>query len=185
MKKYFTAVILLFSIIAITIIYPQKEYAAVTTSATLSTLADARRPAPDSRVKILSDYLRQYNSPLTGYAPVLVREADANGIDWRLLTAISGVESTYAQAIPYDSYNAWGWGIYGDQTKYFNSWEDAITTISKGLRENFISKLKTDDVYAIGRWYAASPTWAVRVEANMNRIDRFANNNTDTLSLSL
>ena len=42
------------------------------------------------------------------------------------------------------------------------------------------------NVYEIGRTYAASPTWAVRVEYFMNRISDFSIlNPKDSLSISL
>ncbi len=170
--------------IALTIFLSPKEYAA-SPSANLISFADTDATVNDYRVRALRDYLNQYDSPLAPYAQKLVGEADANGIDWKLLAAISGVESTFAQAIPNNSYNAWGWGIYGDQTKRFGSWDEAISTISKGLKENYINKLGTDDVYSIGRIYAASPTWAQRVDRFMEKIDTFSNHPSYALSLSI
>jgi hypothetical protein len=36
-----------------------------------------------------------------------------------------------------------------------------------------MNKWGAKDVYSIGRYYAASPTWAVRVESFMNKIEAF------------
>ncbi len=139
----------------------------------------------DRRVKIIKSYLESYNSPLADYAPIFVQEADKNTIDWRLLVSISGVESTFGQQIPSNSYNAWGWGIYGDNMIRFASWNEAITTISKELRERYINQWKAQDVYQIGRLYAASPTWATRVDGFMQKIDAFALKNPSSLPISL
>ena len=142
--------------------------------------------APDSRVKILKNYLQKYNSPLADKADVFVAEADKNNIDWRLVAAISGVESTFGHQIPTGSYNGWGWGIYGDNTHGFTSWDDGITVISKGLREDYMNKWGADNVYAIGKIYAASPTWANRVTFFMNQMDSYSKGDSiDTLSIYL
>jgi hypothetical protein len=127
----------------------------------------------DERVAILQSYLEQYHSPLTQKADLFVREADRNNIDWRLLVAISGVESTFGQAYPENSYNAWGWGIYGANRHGFTSWDDAIETISRELKTRYIDGWGAQDVYQIGRYYAASPTWANRVSYFMDKIGSY------------
>ncbi|MBI2430530.1 MAG: glucosaminidase domain-containing protein [Candidatus Levybacteria bacterium] len=139
----------------------------------------------DRRINILKKYLQTYNSPLAPYASIFVTEADKNQIDYRLLVAISGVESTFGHQIPYNSYNAWGWGIYGDNMILFNSWNQAITTISKELKTTYIDKWGTKDVYQIGKFYAASPTWAERVDGIMQKIEAFALKSPESLPISL
>jgi hypothetical protein len=140
----------------------------------------------DYRVKVLRDYLNKYNSPLTDSADEFVLYADQNNLDWRLVAAISGVESTFGHQIPYNTYNAWGWGIYGTNMYYFKSWEDGISTISKGLRTNYIDKWGAQNIYQIGKFYAASPTWAQRVVYFMNKIGDFGVKNPEkTLSLTI
>lgn len=140
----------------------------------------------DKRVRLLRGYLASHNSPLAEYSPIFVQKADEHELDWKLMPAISGVESTFGKQIPYNSYNAWGWGIYGNNTLRFTSWEEAIDTISKSLREDYINKWKAQDTYAIGRIYAASPTWAQRVEYFMEKINQYETKNpASALSLSL
>ena len=150
-------------------------------------MADSQTLAlSDNRVKILREFLESYNSPLAPFARVFVETADTNNLDWKLVAAISGVESTFGQQIPQDSYNGWGWGIYGNHVTYFSSWEDGIQIISKGLRENYIDKWGATNVYEIGRMYAASGTWASHVEFYMNRISDFTLlNPQNSLSISL
>lgn len=139
----------------------------------------------DRRVKLLKNYLETYNSPLAPYAKYFVTEADKNELDWRLLVAISGVESTFGHQIPYNSYNAWGWGIYGDNMIRFTSWEEAIATISKELRQRYINQWGAKDVYQIGKFYAASPTWATRVNYFMEKINTFGLKDVASLPISL
>ena len=140
----------------------------------------------DLRAVRLQRFLEMHNSPLSQNANTFVEEADKNNIDWKLVAAISGVESTFGQQVPYNCNNAWGFGIYGDHRLCFISYDAAISTISQSLRQNYIDKWGAKDVYAIGHLYAASPTWAARVSMFMDQIDAFTlQNPTDTLSISL
>lgn len=127
----------------------------------------------DNRAEILAAFLNQYDSPFADQAHIFVREADKYDLDWRFVAAISGVESTFGKRYPEGSYNAWGWGIYGTNRHGFASWEDAISTISRELRERYMNKWGATDVYAIGNYYAASPTWASRVTFFMDRMSTF------------
>lgn len=131
------------------------------------------------KVATLYNFLDKYNSPLKSQARTFVEQAERYNLDYRLLVAISGVESTFGRELPYNSYNAWGWGIYGDNVIYFDSYPEAISTISKSLREKYIEKWEAQNVYQIGHFYAASPTWAQRVVYFMEKMEG------DTLPLTL
>lgn len=126
----------------------------------------------DSRAKILALYFAQYNSPLEYNAQDFVDAADSYSLDWKLVAAISGVESTFGKFIP-GGYNGWGWGVYGTQAIYFDSWRDGIYTVSKGLKENYIDK-GYNDPYAMNRIYAESATWGSKVAYFMKDIEKFA-----------
>ena len=128
--------------------------------------------ASDNRVQVLTKYLAQENSPLTPYASTFVAQADMYHIDWRLLVAISGVESTFGKAVPCT--NAWGYNIYGNNMRCFASYPEAIRIISQDLRYKYMDQWGATDVYSIGRIYAASPTWASRVTYFMNQIQAFS-----------
>ncbi len=136
----------------------------------------------DSRAVVLKDYLAQYDSPLQNNAQDFIEAADKYGIDWKLVPAISGVESTFGRQIP-GGYNGWGWGVYGDQAIYFNSWKEAIFTISEGLKKGYIDQGLTNP-YAMNTKYAASPTWGTKVDYFLNDIDKFTKNN-QTKSLTV
>lgn len=127
----------------------------------------------DNRAEILEAFLRKYNSPFADQAEIFVREADKNDLDWKFVAAISGIESTFGQRYPEGTYNAWGWGIYGTNMHYFMSWEDAITTISSELRTRYMDQWGATNTYEIGRYYAANPTWASKVEFFMSEIAEF------------
>lgn len=128
----------------------------------------------DNRVQILQAYLTERNSPLAANAADFVAYADEYDLDWRLVAAIAGVESSYGLQIPYQSYNAWGWGVYGDNVIRFTSWKEGIYTISEGLRNKYMNKWGASNVYEIGRIYASSQAWPNSVNIHLNSIQRFA-----------
>lgn len=180
---------ILFAIIAaIILIIPQKSYSqekASVSSANIKTADIKIAAGNDSRVKILQGYLQSKNSPLAPYAVDFVTQADKYNLDWRFVAAISGLESSFGKAIPYNSYNGWGWGVYGDNVIRFSSWSEGIATISQGLRERYMNQWGKNNVYEIGAVYASSPTWAVRVSYFMDNISKYALNDTkNALSLS-
>lgn len=122
----------------------------------------------DYRVFALKNFLASYDSPLYEYAEELIKTADEYDIDWRLVPAITGVESTFGKRIPQNSYNAYGWanGAY-----YFESWEDSIEIVTKTLREKYYDK-GAEDINQIARRYAPpSSTWAGKVKSLMKKID--------------
>jgi hypothetical protein len=179
--------IILFALTAVIILIPQKAYAQESSASSASIqLPTVAKTGVDTRVKILTSYLKQYNSPLVPYAADFVETADKYNLDWRLVTAISGVESTFGKEIPNNSYNAWGWGVYGDNVIRFKSWDDGIETVSQGLRERYMNQWGGQDIYQIGAMYAASPAWAGHVELYLNKIAEFAlRNPQDALSISI
>ncbi len=94
----------------------------------------------DARGEIVRQYLQRYNSPLTPYANFIVSEADKYGVDFRLTTAIAQQESNLCKVIPPKSYNCWGWGITSVGTLGFSSFEEGIETVTKGLKEGYLSR---------------------------------------------
>lgn len=127
----------------------------------------------DRQAKILAQYLAKFDSPLQNHAQDFIDAANTYQLDWKLLPAIAGVESTFGKQIP-GGFNAWGWGVYGTQAVYFSSWRDGIFTIAKGLRENYFNKGLTDP-FSINRAYAASPFWGGKVAYFMQDLENFAN----------
>jgi hypothetical protein len=135
----------------------------------------------DPRAQILKDYLDKHNSPLAAYAQDFIDAADMYDVDWRLVPAIAGTESTFGKRIPgghdplYTTYNAWGWGVYGTQALGFESWKDGIYTLNKGLREDYIARgLLTPQ--QMNKRYASSQAWGGHVAHFMNDIEKFSLN---------
>jgi hypothetical protein len=94
----------------------------------------------DGRVANLKSFFRKYNSPLYDYADLIVKVSDKYKFDYRLLPAIAMQESNLCRYIPEDSHNCWGWGIYGDKITKFSSYEEAIETVARGIKEQYIDK---------------------------------------------
>jgi hypothetical protein len=127
----------------------------------------------DSRVEIIRMYLDANNSELEPYAQLLVDQADQFNLDYRLLTAIAQKESGLCNVIPEGSHNCWGWGIHSRGTLYFDSYEEAITTISKGLKDNYADLGYVTVAEIMQKWIPHSPggVWADDVLAYMNNIE--------------
>lgn len=131
-------------------------------------------PAIDPRVIKLRGYLDYYNAPVAEYAKDFIKEADTYNLDWKLVAAISGLESTYCKFIPSYSYNCWGWGIPTGASDgiHFKNFSDGIHVVSQGLRQHYQDQ-GAITIEQIGRIYAASPTWAQRVRMIMGNIEDF------------
>lgn len=122
----------------------------------------------DYRVQNLKNYLLKHDSPLSSYAADFVAYADTNGLDYRLVPAITGVESTFGKHIPSNSYNAYGWanGEYS-----FTSWEDSIAHVSQTLKTSYIDK-GAPTISKIAKRYAPpSTTWGSKVTYFIGKID--------------
>ena len=50
------------------------------------------------------------------------------------------MESTCGKFLIEGSYNPFGWGIYGKNAIYFKSYDEAIETVAKGIRDNYASR---------------------------------------------
>lgn len=94
----------------------------------------------DIRIANLKYFFRKYDSVLYDKAEFMVKMADQYKLDYRLLPAIAMQESGLCKNIYEGSHNCWGWGIYGNKVTRFASYEEAIETISRGLKKNYIDK---------------------------------------------
>jgi len=100
----------------------------------------------DARPELINQYLIKYKSPLVGLSNFLVEKSDYYGLDYRLIPAIAQQESNLCKIIPPETYNCWGWGIHSRGTLGFDSYEEAIDTVMKGLKTQYIDKgLTTPD----------------------------------------
>jgi hypothetical protein len=185
MKLIYTLVVLFLTVVT-ALIVPQTVDAKISASSAALTMTDEfKLKADDNRAKILRAYLQRRNSPLADHAETFIEEADKNGLDWKFVAAIAGLESSFGLHIPQNSYNGWGYGVYGNNVRRFESWDDGIAVVSTALREDYMEKWGATTVPEIGKIYASSPTWAQRVQFFMNDIEKFEKGNKPSLTISL
>src|SRR3989344_4792024 len=116
----------------------------------------------DARAEILRQYLAHYNSVLEQYAGLIVAVSDQYDFDYRWLVAIAMQESTLCKFIPEDSFNCWGWGIYGDKVTRFDSYEEAIRRIAPQFKQIFLKDNHTKDPFKVMKTYTppSDGSWA-------------------------
>lgn len=114
---------------------------------------------------VITKILASQNSPLLPHADSFAEAAAKYDLDPYLLPSITWLESSLGKKLIASTHNPFGWG---SGLIPWKSYDEGIEVVARGLRTNYINK-GAKDVYDIGRIYAASPTWAVRVENFMNR----------------
>ncbi|MDQ3244972.1 MAG: hypothetical protein M3P22_01305, partial [bacterium] len=86
------------------------------------------------RAKAIDSYFSERDMPLAGYGAKMVKEADINDIDWRLIPAISVRESTGGKfACKKVKFSAFGWGSCKIN---FKSYDESIEILAKNLGGN-------------------------------------------------
>ncbi|MEI6533399.1 MAG: hypothetical protein WCO06_06190 [Candidatus Roizmanbacteria bacterium] len=127
----------------------------------------------DGRVANLHAFFRKYDSPLFDQAEYIIKISDKYGMDYRLIPAISMQESGACRVIPDNSYNCWGWGIYGTTITRFSSYQEAIETVARGLKKNYIDKGLITASMIMSKYNPSSNgSWAFGVNHFLDRIEQ-------------
>lgn len=124
----------------------------------------SKEEIPDKRVIKVKNYLSKRNAPLAKYAKELVSYADKYKIDYRLVAAISVIESNGGKDT-FRPYNAWGWGKSG-----FKNWIEGIAIVSKGLAKYYSRGLNTPKLISTYYCPPSATDWARKVQYVMNQI---------------
>ncbi len=125
----------------------------------------------DARTEIIRQFFEKYKSPLAPFAQNVVEDAEKYGLDYRLLPAIAMQESNLCHKIITDSYNCWGFGIYGKKVTRFESYPEAIDTVSKTLANNYIAGgLDTPEKIMKKYTPSSNGSWAYSVSYFMNQL---------------
>jgi len=119
-----------------------------------------------SKVEKIRKYLSGRGAPLAKYAEEFVKASDYYDIDYRLVAAISIIESSGGKHT-FKPYNAWGWGKSG-----FDSWKDGIWTVSKGLAKYYSLGMKTPQSIAPNYCPPSADKWASKVSYIMSMISK-------------
>ena len=127
----------------------------------IDTKARADRIAAERQAKIdaVNDYLG--SSPLGGYGSEFVDAAAEYGIDYRLLPAISCIESGKGRDC-FKSHNAWGWG-----NSSWGSWPEAIWAISAGIKRVYGNQ---SPLNMSAKYCTSNDNWGCEVLNEMNKI---------------
>jgi hypothetical protein len=122
----------------------------------------------DPRAAQMRVVLTKYNSPMVGLEDTLIKTAEKYGLDWTLMAAIAGTESSFAKRMPANCNNPYGWGIYGDNKICFASLEDSIEGVASGLAK----KYNISSIESIARTYNKVSTegWIKHTKFFMNKI---------------
>lgn len=124
-----------------------------------------------NRKENLKKFFEKYNSPLIDSVDVFLEVADMYEIDYRLIPAISGVESTFCKNIIEGTYNCYGWGIYGDNVISFENYDDGVRKVAKGLKEGYMLKGATTVESIAPIYNPNTPSqWGGKVRFFMNQI---------------
>ncbi|MEK7159887.1 MAG: hypothetical protein AAB702_00190 [Patescibacteria group bacterium] len=126
----------------------------------------------DMRITIVRDFFKKHKSALIPYADEVIAAADKYEIDYRLIPAIAMQESNLCKKIIKDSYNCWGFGIYGKKVTRFDNYNQAINTVTKTLAIQYKSKgLETPEQIMTKYTPGSNGAWADSVNHFMDQLD--------------
>lgn len=180
---WFGTVLTTFVLASITLVYISPEKVVIPINYDFKLYAALPQPnsetsekitTSDARAKIVENFFLGYKSSLLIYSEYFIQVADKYYLDWRLLPAISMQESNGGKKIISNSYNPFGYGIYGDSVVRFSSWEEGIERVAKALREDYLNK-GLDTPYEIMTKYtppslAKGGSWAKGVSSFMEEL---------------
>lgn len=125
----------------------------------------------DARVTMVRDFFEKYKSDLLPYAQNVVEDADKYGLDYRLIPAIAMQESNLCKKAPKDSYNCWGFGIYGKKVTKFENYSQAIDIVTKTLARQYKSQGLETPAQIMTRYTPGSNgSWADSVNQFMGQL---------------
>jgi len=116
------------------------------------------------QVENIREYLAGRNAPLAEYAEVFVEAADHYNIDYRIIAAISVIESGGGKHT-FRPYNAWGWG-----KMTFENWEEGIWTVSAGISRYYSRGLTRPELIAPYYCPPSAQSWGNKVNYVMSEI---------------
>jgi len=125
----------------------------------------------DGRTENLRDFFARYNSPLEPFSNKLIEASEKYDLDYRLLPAIAMQESNLCKKAPSNSYNCWGFGIYGKKVISFSGFEEAIEAVAKTLSKDYKAiGLVTPEQIMTKYTPSNNGSWAYAVSHFMNQL---------------
>lgn len=148
-----------------------KLYAALPKSET--SISDEINHA-DGRAKVIEDFFKGYKSPLSDYGNLFIEVADKYQLDWRLLPSIAMQESNGGKRVIKESYNPFGYGIYGTLVTKFKSWDESIERVGRALREDYLNQGLNNPSQIMTKYtppsLAKGGAWAIGVSTFMEEL---------------
>lgn len=130
----------------------------------------------NKKILEIEEFFNSYGSPLALYAKDFFKASKSMQLDYRLLPAISMVESTGGKATPSCAdYNPFGWSDSSSPCNYrqFENFSEAITTVAKGIGrgKSYAEFRETKKISDIAKKYnpGNSEKWARDVEFFINK----------------
>lgn len=128
----------------------------------------------DARPILIANFFREHKSLLTPLSEDFVKVADRYKLDFRLLPAIAMQESNGGKRLPKDSYNPFGYGIYGSKVLRFASFQEALEKVAKGLKRDYIDQGLENPDQIMAKYTPPSlqkgGAWALGVSAFMEQL---------------
>jgi hypothetical protein len=142
-------------------------------SVTEASAKKAREEVKDERVAKLQSFFKSYGSPLAKEADNFITAAEATQTDYRLLPAISMVESTGCRRIIANTFNCFGWGR---GHIVFSSFSHSIYTIAYKLETlSYYKEWRKDksNLWLLAKTYCTSnpKKWQKDIEYFMSKIN--------------
>jgi hypothetical protein len=148
--------------------YNTVAYAALPTS---QNILSADITQSDGRIEHVRQFLAKYHSPLEPFATDIVNAADEYGIDYRLVVSIAMQESGLCKTIPKNSYNCWGFGVYGGTATHFDNYKDGIYIVTKTLATKYKAEGLVTPQQIMTRWTPSSNgSWSFGVQQFMDEL---------------
>lgn len=128
----------------------------------------------DGRAKIIENFFNAYKAPLSEQSKTFIKVADKYQLDYRMLPAIAMQESNGGKKVIKNSFNPFGYGIYGGLVVRFNSWEEAIERVGRALREDYLNNGLKNPTQIMAKYtppsLAKGGTWAKGVNTFMEEL---------------
>ena len=126
----------------------------------------------DARIAVVKDFFKRYKSDLYDHAEEVIKAADKYDVDFRLIPAIAMQESNLCKKAPKNSFNCWGFGIYGKKVTRFSNYSEAIDTVTKTLAKNYIARgLETPEQIMTKYTPGSNGSWAKSVNHFMDQLE--------------
>lgn len=127
----------------------------------------------DSTLVIIENYLERYNSPLFDFSEMIVETAEKNNLSPLLIVAIGQQESNLGKNTPPGCYNAWGWGIHAQGTKCYESWPEAIESVTSGIAKSYCAKGYCEDPCVMMQKYTprSNGSWCAGVKQFLTEME--------------